>query len=81
MSGEEKANECIQIARSFMDTSIGQAFEISVREEKLNLFWKMVLEISDNDYRKLETDVLFDMIALKRREHQGLFAEEKKEEL
>lgn len=70
ISGQEKAKKAVALARSFIDSSFEQAFDESVREYKMDIFWQTVyLQLGEND------DLLYHvnnygetMIALKRKD-------------
>jgi len=49
-----------------MDSSLKQAFEVSVRKHEMNLFWQKVLQIGEHDVSKLAGNFGGTLLALKR---------------
>ena len=64
--GQEEAEKAVKLARSFMDSSLKQAFEVSVRKHEMNLFWQKVLQIGEHDVSKLAGNFGGTLLALKR---------------
>jgi len=69
-SSRERAEITVNLAKSFMNSSLERAFKKEDREEKLGRFWKKVFEFGEANSSDIDTNIGGTLLALERRNCQ-----------
>jgi len=69
-SSQERANNTVNLAKSFMNSSLERAFKEGHKEEKLGKFWSKVFEFVEAKSSDIDTATCITLLALERRNYQ-----------